>query len=54
VVNSTEFLLLCPEESACAHLLAFSIDKGKLQVIFLNGFVSPVGGQTTFIKLALN
>lgn len=30
--------------SAHAYLLAFSIYKGKLQVIILNGFVCPVGG----------
>lgn len=30
--------------SARAYLLAFSIYKGKLQVIILNGFVCPVGG----------
>jgi len=29
---------------ARAYLLAFSIYKGKLQVIILNGFVCPVGG----------
>lgn len=27
-----------------AYLLAFSVYKGKLQVIILNGFVSPVRG----------
>ena len=27
-----------------AYLLAFSVYKGKLQVLILNGFVCPVGG----------
>lgn len=30
--------------NARAYLLAFSVYKGKLQVIILNGFVCPVGG----------
>lgn len=35
--------LLCLGKRS-AYLLAFSVYKGKLQVIILNGFVSPVGG----------
>lgn len=43
-VGCAEAALLSVWGECSAYLLAFSVYKGKLQVIILNGFVCPVGG----------
>lgn len=43
-VGCAEAALLSVWGEGSAYLLAFSVYKGKLQVIILNGFVCPVGG----------